>query len=426
MMGLLLPILITLCALPCWTIYRIFVNYRKARRIGFPIVITPIDPFDPLWVVAGPYLAPLLSHLPFGLGDFTRYSYIGWAWKDGLAMHERYGDALAIVTPVENQVFVADAKAVEDVLVRRKDFTKKPALYAMLDIFGPSVTSVEGETWQRHRKITTPPFSERNSKLVWAESVRQAREMLQSWLSKGSTGTIGTIEDTSLLALHVLTGAGFGMPYPFDSELKTPAAGHTLSYRDALRIVISNIFVTVMMGSAKVPSWLLPKRVAVVGEAMRDLKQYLVEMVTTEQAAHARGDAAGANLMSSLVHASEEAARADEKGVESKAGLTDDEIYGNLLIYNIAGHETTANILAYAVAFLACYPQWQEWVGEEIDRVLGPEGDSNEAEQYHRTFPELKRCLALMVSLDQSVYACLIECLLGANAAPKVRNTSSL
>lgn len=217
-----LPTLISLCALPCWTIYRIFVNYQKARRIGFPIVVTPIDPFDPLWVVARPYLAPLLSRLPFGLGDFTHYSYLAWAWKDGILMHKRYGDTLTIVTPAENQVFVADAKAVEDVLVRRKDFTKKPALYVMFDIFGPSVTSVEGETWQRHRKITTPPFNERNSSLVWAESVRQAREMRQSWLSKGSQGTVGTVEDTLLLALHVLTGAGFGMPYPFDSELKTP------------------------------------------------------------------------------------------------------------------------------------------------------------------------------------------------------------
>jgi cytochrome P450 len=323
---------------------------------------------------------------------------MGWGWKDGFAMQARYGDAFTIVTPVENEVFVADAKAADDILTRRKDFVKKAAIYAMFDIFGRSVTSVEGETWQRHRKITTPPFNERNSSLVWTESVRQAREMLQGWLSKGYDRTTGTVEDTSLLALHVLTGAGFGISYPFDSELKTPAAGHSMSYRDALQTVISHVFVTVMIGSAKVPSWLLPKSVAVVGVAMTEFKQYMVEMVTKEKAAHARGDAAGANLMSSLVHASEEAERAGGKGVQSKGGLTDDEIYGNLFIYNIAGHETTANILAYAVAFLACYPQWQEWLGEEIDRVLVPEADTTEAEQYYRAFPQLKRCLALMVS----------------------------
>jgi hypothetical protein len=253
-MGLLLPILIALCTLPCWTIYCICVNYQKALKIGFPIAVSPVDPFNPIWVVARPYLSPFLSRLPFGLGEFTRYSYIAWAWKDGPSMHARYGDAFTIVTPVENQAFVADAKSCEDILTRRKDFVKKPAVYAPFDIFGRSVTSVEGETWQRHRKITTPPFSERNSSLVWTESVRQAREMLQVWLSNGSQGTTGTVDDTSLLALHVLTGAGFGMPYPFDSELKTPTAGHNMSYRDALRIVISNIFVTILMDSAKVPS----------------------------------------------------------------------------------------------------------------------------------------------------------------------------
>jgi cytochrome P450 len=180
-----------------------------------------------------------------------------------------------------------------------------------------------------------------------------------------------------------------------------------MSYRDALRIVITNIPVTIIFGLTKVPSWLLPKSVAVVGEAMKDLKQYFVEMVHKEQVAHARGDAAGTNLMSNLVHASEEAGRTEGKGVMSKGGLTDDEIYGNLLIYNIAGHETTAKILAYAVGFLACYPQWQDWLGEEIARVLVPETDVNEADQYYRAFPQLKRCLALMVSHRFVVPTCI-------------------
>jgi cytochrome P450 len=106
------------------------------------------------------------------------------------------------------------------------------------------------------------------------------------------------------------------------------------------------------MDSAKVPYWLLPKSVAVVGEATRELKQYMVEMVDNERAAHARGDDAGANFMSSLVHASENAGHSGGKDGPSKGGLTDDEIYGNLFVYNIAGHETTANILAYALARL--------------------------------------------------------------------------
>ena len=40
----------------------------------------------------------------------------------------------------------------------------------------------------------------------------------------------------------------------------------------------------------------------------------------------------------------------DEKGRNS---LTDEEIFGNLFIYNLAGHETTAKTLAYAVALMS-------------------------------------------------------------------------
>jgi len=59
-------------------------------------------------------------------------------------------------------VVVGDAGAVEDVLARRKDYIKPPNIYGSLDLFGRNVDSVNGEDWQRHRKITTPPFNERN------------------------------------------------------------------------------------------------------------------------------------------------------------------------------------------------------------------------------------------------------------------------
>jgi cytochrome P450 len=396
-MGIPLLVLTTLFALPCWTVYCIYANYQEALKIGLPIVIIPVDAFNPLWVLVRPYVSPFLSHLPFGLGNFTRYSYFAWAWKDGPAMHARHGSAFTIVTPAENQVYIADASAAEDIFIRRKDFLKLPVIYTALEVFGRHLVSADGETWQRHRKITTPPFNERNSDLVWTESLRQAREMLQVWVSKSDEGTIGTAEDTSLLALNVLASAGFGTSYSFDSELKAPVEGHRMSYRDALRIVMSHVFITILIGTAKVPSWLLPKKVAVVGEAVAEFKQYMVEMVGKERAAHARGDAASANLMSNFIRASEEAGRVEQKGGESKGGLTDDEIYGNLFIYNVAGHESTANALAYTIALLACYPQWQEWVGEELDRVFNQETDKEGIEQYAKIFPQLKRCLALLV-----------------------------
>ena len=399
-MAMLVPILIILFALPCWTAYNIYLNYRRALTIGLPIVITPVDPLNPLWIFARPYLVDFLSHLPFGLGEFAGYSYLGWAWKDQYAMQARYGDAFTIVTSRETQVFVADAKAADEILTRRKAFFKNTAINAPFNIFGRNVSSVEGEDWQRHRRITTPPFNEQNSGLVWSESLRQAREMLQLWVSKGKEGITRVSEDSHLLALHVLTSAGFGQSYSFRSELETPAAGHNLSYRAALHIVLSHFFLTVVIESGKLPHWVLPTKLRAVKGAVAEFKRYMVEMVDKERAATSQGSKSSANLMSSLVRASDEAGRAEEKGVRSKNGMTDDEIYGNLFVYNFAGHETTANALTYSVALLTCYPQWQEWLGEEINRVFGSESDIVEKMQYEEAFPQLKRCLALMVCSD--------------------------
>jgi len=47
---------------------------------------------------------------------------------------------------------------------RWKDFSKPVQAYQALNVFGGNIVSAEGAVWQRHRKITAPPFNERNSR----------------------------------------------------------------------------------------------------------------------------------------------------------------------------------------------------------------------------------------------------------------------
>jgi len=121
----------------------------------------------------------------------------------------------------------------------------------------------------------------------------------------------------------------------------------------------------------------------------------MVEMVEEERAliAHGRPDQKE-NLMSVLVRANEYSA-AEGKG---RSSLTDEEIYGNLFIWNLAGHDTTATVLAYTITLLAVNLPVQEWLSEEINSVFGdtPPNEWN----YERDFPRLNRCLALMVTLS--------------------------
>ena len=374
-------------------VLQLALNYRKAKAIGLPVLLTPVDPSNVPWILCSSWLEPLLRKcLPFDMKNFVDYNTRDWNYDKIFALQERIGDTFIIVSPRQIRVFTANAKAADDLCRRRRDFVKAVALYKPLEIFGRNVVTTEGDDWVRHRRITTPPFNERNSTLVWNESKRQATDMLRSWESNPE-GVTNPQSDTMMLALHVLTAAGFGRSFTFGKGLETPSDGHTLTYRDALSLILGNLFTAVFTATVNLPSWLLPAKFRRVQDAVLNFRQYMVEMVNEERAAMDAGAPEANNLMSVLVRASE-ASKVEGKGTRH---LTDPEIYGNLFSYNLAGHETTSNTLAYATILLAANPQWQEWVAEEVEAVTA--GISIDDLQYETAYPQLKRCLAVMVRL---------------------------
>lgn len=76
-------------------------------------------------------------------------------------------------------------------------------------------------------------------------------------------------------------------------------------------------------------------------------------------------------------------------------GLTDTEIYGNLFLYNFAGHEWRT-----AAYFLRPTQKWQDWLAEEIEFVFGDQ--THDQVWAYNQFPRLKRYLAIMVKLTES------------------------
>lgn len=48
------------------------------------------------------------------------------------------------------------------------------------------------------------------------------------------------------------------------------------------------------------------------------------------------------------------------------SGLTKSEIYGNVFVFSIAAHDTTAHALTFTIHFLAAYPEVQDWMREEL------------------------------------------------------------
>lgn len=241
--------------------------------------------------------------------------------------------------------------------------------------------------------MTAPSFNEKVSSLVWAEAQRQADGMLEVWLNKGSAGTRETQGDTAKLALHVLISAGFGISYQFHGGVQELMAGHNMSFVDALEHVLRNIIGISLIPRKIFGSRMMPRSLQVLFRATQEFQRYMEEMVENERGQISKYRAGESNLMTVLVQASEDA----RHSTKPASAFADDEVFGNIFFYVLAGHESTANTIAYALVLLAANPERQEWIGGEIDHVLG-NYPVTEDQKYEDIYPQLKRCQALLVS----------------------------
>ncbi|KAF2093274.1 cytochrome P450 [Rhizodiscina lignyota] len=394
---------LTLLALPVLLVftrlYNLFRNYLAARKIGLPIVISLESWQDPLWIFFGSYVRKSLSAL--GLWDRSEpdYTTIGWPIYDRYDSHAKYGPAFSIVTPFKTNVIVAENEAARELFKEWRVWIKNRELYAMMESFGKNVNSVNGDDWRRHRKVTAPAFKEANSKLVWNSAMEQANGLSKRWNenSKKSGGiTLRELRgDANIVAMHVLAAATFNIKYDFEGGVEVSEPGHEMSYGEAMKTIVHNLsmmLVPIIFGLARlgIPSWMMPAGLKRLKVAVFEIQNYLESYVAQERKQYREGGESRDDLMSSLVRANE--AEKEKLGTEKmKWALSDEELYGNLFMFNQAGHETTSSALSYAIPFLAAYPGVQEWIREEVDAIF-----RNGDVPYAAAMPRLVRCDALM------------------------------
>ena len=401
------PLLLVVTVALIQRAYNLFRNYIEARKLGIHIVVIPVSWHETWWILIRRSLK-FLRHVPV-LGHWYKFSYLGWTLDHRFKPHEVYGDAFVVVAPKANVVMINDPAA--GALLQRdyKTWIKPETLYAVFDTFGPGLVSVNGEDWQRHRRIVNPAFREQNNKMVWEESLRQVNQMLDL-RSKGDSrcATLAEMKvDCHLIAMHVLSAAGFSHMHDFGSGLQELPEGKTKSFSDALNFLLMNTLPLLVFGKMELPHYLTWPKLREIKTTINEFRDYMKEIIAyTRATTQSGGGGAVADIASTLIQA-DEAAKTEEKAagsrkVASKPNyLSDDELLGNLYAFNVAGFETTAGTLSYAIPFLAVNQQVQDWACEEIDGIFRKA--LSEQLDYEATFPRLTRCLAIMVCCPNDI-----------------------
>ncbi|KAJ7665990.1 cytochrome P450 [Mycena polygramma] len=334
------------------------------------------------------------------------------SWYQKFTLYAEHGSTVVGSVMLSGSVptiWLADAEAIKTVAAESTVFQKDVEAYAALNFYGDNLVGTEGAKWRRHRKVAKPAFNETGNAFVWVESVRVANE----WFAEldavqarhgAEPFTLNVTEDLIQATLLIISSAGFGRRASWQENASTvPPPGHAVAFGPAVFAALDHLFTKVLT-----PEWLyaLSERVYIpfVGRIVGDtknayeaLKLHILDLVSLSRAWVVEGKVSNmyAGLLRNLVEANM-ATQEEEDAANLHKGLTDDELLSNTFTFLLAGHETTAHSLSFAVALLALYPDVQRRLYEEA-LELWPSGfpTSDSPASYKESMAKLPYTLAV-------------------------------
>lgn len=292
----------------------------------------------------GPKGLPVLGHLL----DFG---------KDPLGFLERvtreYGCGVKVRIEAERDTYiVTDPAHVEEVLVNtgrtfQKGYQRHPIMRLVL---GNGLVTSEGEFWLRQRRLAQPAFHRARIAGYGETMVRFTERMLAEW--RGGQ-ELDLTEALNRLTMEIISQTVFDVDLHADARAENVGRAVTTLLDEYGRHMTSAVRALMER---------LPVRLPVPGEgrlrtAVRELDELIFALVAQRRA---DGSDCG-DLLSMFL-----AAR-DEDG----SGMTDAQLRDELVTLFLAGHETTANILAWAFLLLSEHPEVEAKVHAELRAVLG-------------------------------------------------------
>jgi cytochrome P450 len=276
------------------------------------------------------------------------------------ALRRQYGDAVRLPLGRKRSFFMLSRpEYAEHVLVAHQDRYVKAFTYRPLKAFlRDGLLTSEGAVWQRHRRLVQPVFSHRHVQSFAPAIVAAARRRAAQWIP-GTT--IDVAAEMRTLTMDVTGRVLFGTDLAGDAE----SVGRAVS-----RLQGAMVFASMMPGfvSPQCVRSVASRVVPGVATSAQSLES-LVTRIIDERIAAPHPEPT--DLLDLLV-----AAGQDEQP------LRRDEIRDEVMTLVLAGHETTANALTWALTLLSRYPAARDRLAAEVEEVLGdrdPDGSDVDA-----------------------------------------------
>lgn len=271
-------------------------------------------------------------------------------------LKRRHGDFVRLQAGPVHVFLVSDPELIREVLVtREKSFRKGRGLQLARRVVGDGLLTSEGELHRRQRKLMQPVFHRQRVAGFGQAMVDATRQLSAEW-APGQT--VDALQEMHRLALRIVGRT------LFDSEVEHHAEAVAGALEDGRRVMALAMFPLVEWAER----WLPPLRRR--ARRSRELLDATLLPLIEEHRARPRED-----LLSMLI----------------EADMSDEQVRDEALTLFLAGHETTANALAWTLHLLARHPEIQGELQAEA-RNAAPEQSSASGSPLAR-FPLAERVL---------------------------------
>lgn len=259
-----------------------------------------------------------------------------------------YGDVVGVKFGPEDAYLLSRPEFVRDVLVvSQKKFMKGRGLQVAKKVLGEGLLTSEGEFHLRQRRLVQPAFHRQRIARYAETMVEYAVKTRERWAALPAGRPVDIAHEMMRLTL-VIAGKTL---FDADVEREASEVGDALTAMMVLVERVTNPFAAFL---EKLP---LPSNIR-----FQRAKQKLDDIIYRIIAERRRSGEDRGDLLSMLLMAQ------DTEGDGGR--MTDEQVRDEAMTLFLAGHETTANALAWTWYLLSQHPEVEAKLHAEIDAAL--------------------------------------------------------
>lgn len=280
-----------------------------------------------------------------------------------------YGDIARFTFGPQEVFLVSHPDWIEDVLVTSaKKFQKGVALQRAKRLLGEGLLTSEGKLHLKQRRTIQPLFHREQVQRFAASMTANAARWRDSVVADR------TIDMTSEMAALTLAIVGETL---FSSNVQAD----TDEVRDALTAAVQSFGIAFLPGLEYFEKLPLPMFTR-VRKARERLDAVIHRVIADRRRALATPEGPSPQTLASQDLVTMLLAARDPEN-PSEPGMSDQQIRDEAMTIFLAGHETTANAMAWTWYLLAAHPEVEARLHQEVDRVLAETPNGSAIEAHH-------------------------------------------